>query len=297
MSLPNFDLRRHPGSGPGIVNEEDDGDGAANTRNTGEAGLTSRRRAAISNGTDGGSWQSHLGLDAGVTRLQFGTLLTHFSASVLFLVFLNSVQPLYISQLARPAHKSDPEQIEIRLGLLTGQLAFADELTSVFMVLLWGALADRIGIRIVACVGYCFVAAGLTCYALATKPWPHLLWCRLMFAIGGSAVTAMLTGGSSDKAWPGFAVAADTIKYISPLTLTHSQLGRLFSESESRCEALSRPSRRFRASTTLGISRAHGWQEAKARPTVGSGWSIHRSRSSHLRLCATTVASLAGIAA
>lgn len=65
-----------------------------------------------------------------------------------------------------------------------------------FLVLFWGSLADMTGTKVVAVAGYCFVAIALLAYTFAQKPWPDLLFCRLTFAIGGSAVTAMLSGES-----------------------------------------------------------------------------------------------------
>lgn len=61
-------------------------------------------------------------------------------------------------------------------------------------VLLWGSLSDILGTKLVAVVAYCFVAAGFGGYVLAQHAWPDLLVARLVFAVGGSGVTAMLTG-------------------------------------------------------------------------------------------------------
>lgn len=158
------------------------------------------------------SWQRSLGIQSEVTKLNLAALLLHFSSSILFLVLLNSLQPLYIAQLDAQQRATVPDRTppELRIGALTGRLIFADEVASIVLVLLWGALADRCSIGLVATLGYCFVSLGIMAYALASKPWPHLLWARLLFAVGGSAVTAMLTASLAAYADTGAAAAGET---------------------------------------------------------------------------------------
>lgn len=129
-------------------------------------------------------WHASLGVAPSVTPLNLASFLLHSMSSILFLVFLNSSQPFLISQLGETK----------RQGSLSGTLVFSDELLSIFLVLVWGSLADLVGTRPVAVAGYVFISIGLASFTLAVKPWPDLLWTRLVFAVGGSAVTAMLTG-------------------------------------------------------------------------------------------------------
>lgn len=135
-------------------------------------------------------WQSSLGVSASVTSLNLGAFLLHSSASIVFLVFLNATQPFLIAQLDGK-HKGE---VGNRQGSLSGTLVFADESLSIFLALLWGSLADVIGTKYVAVIGYCFISFALLTYTFVQNAWPQLLYCRLLFAIGGSAVTAMLTG-------------------------------------------------------------------------------------------------------
>lgn len=130
------------------------------------------------------SWQSFLGVSPTISASNIAAFFLHSSSSILFLVFLNSTQPFLISQLGETKKQ----------GSLSGTLVFSDELLSMFLVLFWGSLADIIGTKIVAVIGYCFIAIALLSYTFAQVPWPDLLFCRLTFAIGGSAVTAMLSG-------------------------------------------------------------------------------------------------------
>lgn len=186
MSLPNFDLNR------GAPQDEDSAVSSPTpaSRRLSRTAATSRRQRR--------EWKSALGLRPSTTGLNLLALMVHATASILFLVFINAIQPFYISQLDSQTHRQDPaEPPELRIGLLTGKLVFSDELVSIALVLLWGSVAERYGIGLVATTGYCLIAAGLMAYACAQKPWPDLLWCRLIFAGGGSAVTAMLTGQSS----------------------------------------------------------------------------------------------------
>jgi MFS family permease len=188
MSLPNFDIRNRQQANDSEHDGEYEDNGLV-------ARPTARSRQRGAAAAPSSTWQGALGLHPRVSVLSLCALLIHFSSSILFLVFLNSLQPFYIAQLQdTPSRGSSDELPSLRIGLLTGKLAFSDELASIFLVLLWGAMSDRLGIHVVAAVGYCLISLGLVSYALARKPWPDLLWARLIFAGGGSAVTAMLTG-------------------------------------------------------------------------------------------------------
>lgn len=136
------------------------------------------------------AWQSSLGVTASVSKVNLSAFLLHSSASIVFLVFLNATQPFLIAQL----DGKHGGEVGNRQGSLSGTLVFADESLSIFLALIWGSLADVIGTKYVAVIGYCFISFALFTYTFAQNAWPQLLYCRLIFAIGGSAVTAMLTG-------------------------------------------------------------------------------------------------------
>ena len=138
-----------------------------------------------------------LGLNPRVTKTNLGAFLVHCSCSILFLVYLNSSQPFVIHQLSHDHH--DAPQ---RAGSLSGTLIFWDELLSAALALFWGATADIFGFHTVAATGYIFIALGLVAFTVPSSPWPGLLVARLIFAVGGSAVTAMLSGVLADFSSP-----------------------------------------------------------------------------------------------
>ncbi|CAO1636692.1 unnamed protein product [Parajaminaea phylloscopi] len=237
MSLPNFDLR---------TDQRDAGDSVA------ESSLARHRRSSRRSTTH--KWQLSLGVHPKTTPTQLAALLLHFSASVLFLVFLNSEQPFFISQLSRVSGEHDRQLGEIRLGWLTGRLAFADELTSVFLVLLWGALCDRVGLRPTTAIGYCLVASGLLAYAFAPSAWPTLLWCRLLFAAGASCVTAMLTASLATFSAPMSAEATTSQAATTPVDETTALLATEAPDTPSPAS----PQRHGRLSSLAGLCTGLG---------------------------------------
>ncbi|KAJ9476999.1 hypothetical protein PHBOTO_000688 [Pseudozyma hubeiensis] len=148
------------------------------------------QRAALASA----SWLSILGFRQQVTWRNAIAFLIHCSASILFLVFLNASQPFLIHQLKSKNKQGHGHGQPSRAGSLSGSLIFYDELLSTFMSLIWGALAELIGLAAVTSTSYVFIAIGLVAYTLPTKAWPDLLPARLVFAVGGSGATAMLSG-------------------------------------------------------------------------------------------------------
>ncbi|KDN41861.1 hypothetical protein K437DRAFT_275308 [Tilletiaria anomala UBC 951] len=158
------------------------------------------------------SRHSRLGLASHITKVNLLGGALHATASVCFLVLLNSLQPTLISQLATDCNGQGPSGpangsglcIELSLkggkearaafGRLNSTLLLLDEGISIFLVLIWGSLAEVIGIRWVASAGYVLIAVGLSLFALAQNAWQDLLVARLVFALGASAVTSMLSG-------------------------------------------------------------------------------------------------------
>lgn len=129
-------------------------------------------------------WQASFGIHTGISPLNFAAFMLHSASSIVFLVFLNATQPFVIAQLGESK----------RQGSLSGTLIFADELFSMLLALLWGSLADILGTKPVAVLGYIFIALSLYAYTVVHSAFPGLLLARLIFAVGGSAVTSMLTG-------------------------------------------------------------------------------------------------------
>ncbi|CDR98635.1 hypothetical protein [Sporisorium scitamineum] len=87
------------------------------------------------------------------------------------------------------------------------------------MSLIWGALGELIGLAAVTSTSYLFIAIGLVTYTLPTKPWPDLVPARLVFAIGGSGATAMLSGilseYSGSRSERPSAVGSETVTHTS----------------------------------------------------------------------------------
>ena len=93
-----------------------------------------------------------------------------------------------------------------RLGDAIGTLAFADELLSVGMTLIWGIASDWVGRRVVFSAGFVLMSIALMAYPQASgafSTWNSLLTLRLLFALGASAAADMLTVVSGDYAAEG----------------------------------------------------------------------------------------------
>lgn len=116
------------------------------------------------------------------------------------LVFLNAMQAYVLVDLLGWDRS--------RLGQTGGTFALADELVAIPMVAVWGLISDRIGRRIVFGVGMLIIAGSLAAYPYAGCVYPSsigsvvssLLLLRLIFAVGASAATAMLTALIGDYA-------------------------------------------------------------------------------------------------
>ena len=118
-----------------------------------------------------------LGLTA--TRSQAATyLLCVCLFSVAFLVFLNSSISFVITQRIGRENK---------VGDAVGTLGFADELVALVACPVWGVLSDRIGVRVVAALGYAIVGIMLFLIVQAENVYPQLLLARMGFSIGGAA--------------------------------------------------------------------------------------------------------------
>jgi hypothetical protein len=119
------------------------------------------------------------------TRLQATTYLLGIALfSIAFLVFLNSSISFVITDvIGQKKHVSDA----------VGSLGFADELLALVACPLWGLISDRVGVRVVAVVGYCVIGFSLICLVQSNNVYPDLLIGRLGFSIGGAACSTMVT--------------------------------------------------------------------------------------------------------
>lgn len=210
-------------------------------------------------------WLASLGVAPSVTPLNLVSFLLHSMSSILFLVFLNSSQPFLIAQLGETK----------RQGSLSGTLVFSDELFSIFLVLLWGSLADVVGTRPVAVAGYIFISTGLASFTLAAKPWPDLLWTRLVFAMGGSAVTAMLTGEFTSCPVKRFHSSHEAANYTTGILNSYSATAReertIQHRERAEVEEATEETTLLRESSRAPIKASHGRLAAMAGLSTGVG--------------------------
>lgn len=119
------------------------------------------------------------------SKIQVATyLLVVCPFSIAFLVFLNSSVSFVITDLLGQ---------EKSVGDAVGTLGFADELLALVACPLWGLLSDRIGVRPVCFAGYLIVGVALFLFVQAKHVYPDLLLGRLLFSLGGSAASTMVT--------------------------------------------------------------------------------------------------------
>ncbi|KAL4957835.1 major facilitator superfamily domain-containing protein [Aspergillus filifer] len=104
--------------------------------------------------------------------------------SIAFLVFINSSISFVVTDLIG---------LNDGQGDAVGTLGFADELLALAACPLWGVLSDRVGVRQVCTAGYAIIAVALVLFVQARNVYPQLLLGRLLFSVGGAAVSTMVT--------------------------------------------------------------------------------------------------------
>lgn len=119
------------------------------------------------------------------TRLQVATyLLVVCPFSIAFLVYLNSSVSFVITDLIGQ---------DKGVGDAVGTLGFADELLALVACPIWGLISDRVGVRLVCFAGYMIIGLALFIFVQAKHVYPDLLLGRLLFSLGGSAASTMVT--------------------------------------------------------------------------------------------------------
>ena len=118
----------------------------------------------------------------------FGVFLT-----ISIFVFLNSTQGFVLKDILKINTGE--------LGDVSGTLVFYDELTSFFVVAIWGILSDFVGKYLVFGFGFIILSLALGMFTFANNVYPELLLLRLLYSIGGAASSAMLTGILADIAF------------------------------------------------------------------------------------------------
>lgn len=113
------------------------------------------------------------------TPLHAATYLLGISLfSISFLVFLNSSISFVIT---------DRIGVKDGVGDIVGTLGFVDELVALVACPAWGLVSDRLGVRLVAVIGYTVIALALVLSVQAGNVYPQLLLARILFAVGATA--------------------------------------------------------------------------------------------------------------
>lgn len=127
-----------------------------------------------------------------VSDTQFTAYLVAAFLSIAMFVFLNASQAFVLGQIVQIPSNG--------LGDASGSLTFYDELCSLVLVFCWGVLSDVWGRGVVYSAGFLWMGVGLALFTYAWNLYPSLLLFRIVFAVGGSAASAMLTAVLSDYA-------------------------------------------------------------------------------------------------
>ncbi|KAI8918005.1 major facilitator superfamily domain-containing protein [Entophlyctis helioformis] len=112
--------------------------------------------------------------------------------TISFFVFINSSQVFVLEEVVRVSSSN--------LGEVSGTLAFWDQIATLLVIIFWGALSDTIGRHIVYSLGYLLIGVSLILYTYATNVYPQLILLRLVFAVGGAAVSTMIAAVLADIA-------------------------------------------------------------------------------------------------
>ncbi|KAG0252602.1 hypothetical protein BG011_006875 [Mortierella polycephala] len=124
--------------------------------------------------------------------LNFCSYLIACFATILLVAYLGVVQPFILTViLGIPGNTT---------GNITGSLALYDEIIALPFTLIWGILSDRVGRRPVYSIGFICLGCSLIAYPYVNNIYPQMLLCRLLFSVGSSAATCMMTGTMSDIA-------------------------------------------------------------------------------------------------
>ncbi|KAF9181263.1 hypothetical protein BGZ51_005566 [Haplosporangium sp. Z 767] len=120
----------------------------------------------------------------------FSYLLACF-ATILLVAYLGVVQPFILTVILG---------ITGNTGNITGSLALYDEIIALPFTLIWGIMSDRVGRRPVYSIGFVCLGGALIAYPYVDNIYPQMLLCRLLFSVGSSAATCMMTGTLGDIA-------------------------------------------------------------------------------------------------
>ncbi|ORY05136.1 MFS general substrate transporter [Basidiobolus meristosporus CBS 931.73] len=150
-----------------------------------------------------------------VSHVNFFSFLVAVFAAIALIVFLSAGQSSILYFLGENNKQNSH-------GNTTGSLALYDELLAIVMVIVWGPLSDRIGRRPVYSFAFFLVGLSVALYPLAKNVYPQLLLLRLLFSVGTSGTTSMMTAMLGD-------ILVESGGRVSGITGLCSGLGAVFS--------------------------------------------------------------------
>ncbi|MDP6674360.1 MAG: MFS transporter [Gammaproteobacteria bacterium] len=122
-------------------------------------------------------------LQAGITRKNALTYLYASFFTIGIVSFTSFMQPYVLAEnLNIPSDQQ---------GGATGMLSFSYELVMLALLVPMGALADKIGRRLIYRLGFLWVGGALVIFPLAQDLY-QLIVCRMLFAVGAAAITSMM---------------------------------------------------------------------------------------------------------
>ncbi|KAF9915748.1 hypothetical protein BX616_005474 [Lobosporangium transversale] len=130
-------------------------------------------------------------VDYNISYLNFISYLIACFATICLVAYLGIIQPFVLTMILN---------IQENKGNITGSLALYDEIIAIPATLFWGVFSDRIGRRPIYSVGFICLGTALILYPYVKNVYPHMLLCRLLFSLGSSACTCMMTGTLGDIA-------------------------------------------------------------------------------------------------
>lgn len=133
--------------------------------------------------------------ESSYTKIHFLAFAFSCFTTISLAVFLSSTQSFFLT---------DVLGISTGLGDYIGTLGFADELLSISISPLLGALSDKIGPKYINVSGVLLTGIALMVYTTAKNVYPDLLFLRLFFSLGATAGAGMLTAMLAELSSSGF---------------------------------------------------------------------------------------------
>lgn len=129
-------------------------------------------------------------LTPGTSRVNFLFYLLASMLTITLYVFLNSQQTFVLRYIL---NISDGVS-----GNTNASLVFYDQLLSLLLLGVWGALSDMVGTRMIYVSGFAIMGVALVLYTWAENVYPQLLMLRFLYAVGAAASGCMVTAVISE---------------------------------------------------------------------------------------------------